>query len=107
MSKPFIIFSMRLVLDTCKYVKEACYTLAVSHKNTSIMKLSKLWMLTAKFENIKMKDDEAFFEFYIELNDIINFEIFGSKVARKILRSLPKRFRLKVSTVKHSKYMTW
>ena len=63
-------------------------------------------MLTAKFENIKMKYDEAFFEFYIELNDIINFEIFGSKVAKKILRSLPKRFRLKVSTVKQSKYMT-
>ena len=53
-------------------------------------------MLTTKFEELKMGDDEAFNSFYGKLNEIViaklNLEekIEDSRVVRKILRSLPK-----------------
>lgn len=55
-------------------------------------------MLIAKFESIRMKDDKNFFEVYVEFSNIVipcfnlGETIFGSKVVRKILRSLLKRF---------------
>ena len=36
------------------------------------MKLFKLQMLTTKFENIRMKEDETFTTFYSELSDTVN-----------------------------------
>ena len=66
-------------IATCKYVKEVWGILAVTPKDTSTVKFSKLQILTAKFESIKMKDerwkmkdDETFFKFQTKLSDIIN-----------------------------------
>ena len=56
-----------------------------------------------------MSDDESFDEFYVKLNDIVNSvynlgEIYDqSKTLRKILRSLTKDFRPKVTTITESK----
>lgn len=47
----------------------------------------------------KMKEDEMFDEFYAQLNNIVNLsfnlgeKIANKKIVRKILMSLPKRFR--------------
>jgi len=66
-------------------------------------------MLTSNFEEIRMLEDESFYEFYAKLNDIVNFMFnLGDKVddagiVRKILWSLPKRFRLKVTAIEESK----
>ncbi|XP_022862783.1 uncharacterized protein LOC111382965 [Olea europaea var. sylvestris] len=66
-------------------------------------------MLTSRFEEIKMKDDESFDEFYAKLNDIVNSsfnlgeKILESKIVRKVLRSLPERFRPKVIAIEESK----
>ena len=52
-----------------------------------------------------MFDDETFNEFYAKLNDIVNStfilgEVYDqSKVVRKILRSLTKDFRHKVTAI--------
>ena len=73
------------------------------------MKLFKLQMLTTKFENIRTKEDETFTTFYSELSDTVNSslnqreEIPDSKVVRKFLRPLPKRFRPKVTSIEESK----
>ena len=56
-----------------------------------------------------MFDDEYFNEFYAKLNDIVNFaynlgEIYNQpKIAKKILRSLTKDFRPKVTAITESK----
>lgn len=66
-------------------------------------------MLTIRFEEIMMKDDESFDEFYTKLNDIVNFSfnlserIFESKIVKKVIRSLPEKFRLKVIVIEESK----
>ena len=58
-----------------------------------------------------MSDDEYFDEFYAKFNDIVNStynlgEIYDqSKIVRKILRSLTKNFRPKVTTITESKDM--
>lgn len=66
-------------------------------------------MLTSRFEEIRMKDDESFDEFYAKLNDIVNSsfnlgeKIPQSKIVRKVLRSLRERFRPKVTAIEESK----
>ena len=73
------------------------------------VKINKLQQLIIRFESIRMFDDECFDEFYAELNDIVNYayyldEIYDqSKIVRKILRSLTKDFRPKVTNNTESK----
>ena len=79
------------------------------HEVTKAVKINKLQQLTTKFESIRMTDDESFDEFYTKLNDIVNFtynlgEIYDQpKIVRKILRSLTKDFRPKVTVIIESK----
>jgi hypothetical protein len=60
-------------------------------------------------EEIKMLEDETFSEFYTRISDLRNSMVSLGKMVsdvkliRKILRSLPKRFRIKVTTVEESK----
>lgn len=80
-----------------------------THEGTKTMKDSKLQMLTFRFEKVKMNDDERFDEFYVKLNDIVNSSfnlgkrITESKIVRKVLRSLPEKFRPKVTAIEESK----
>ena len=89
--------------------KEAWTILETTYIGTKKVKDTKLQMLTTKFEELKMGDDEAFDSFYGKLNEIIianlNLEekIEDSKVVRKILRSLSESFRAKVTAIKESK----
>ena len=79
------------------------------HEGTKAVKISKLQQLTSRFESIRMSYDECFDEFYAKLNDIVNStynlgEIYDQpKIVRKILRSLTKDFRPKVTTITESK----
>ena len=56
-----------------------------------------------------MEEDESFDEFYAKLKDIVNLTfnlgeiIPESKIVRKVLRSLPKRFHAKITTIEESK----
>ena len=55
------------------------------------------------FEEIRMERDESFDEFYAKLKDIVNSAfnigetIPESKIVRKVLRSLPKKFDAKIT----------
>lgn len=66
-------------------------------------------MLTTRFEEIRMANDETFDSFYAKLNDIVNTSfnlgerIPESKIVRKVLRSLPERSRPKVTTIEEIK----
>ncbi|RVW13656.1 hypothetical protein CK203_093997 [Vitis vinifera] len=67
-------------IATCTSAKEAWDILQVTHEGTNVMKVSKHQMLTSSFN--------------------LGEPISKSKVVRKILRYLPKRFRAKVTTLK-------
>jgi hypothetical protein len=66
-------------------------------------------MLISRFEEIKMLEDETFREFYTKMSDLRNSmvslgkTISDVKLIRKIIRSLPERFRIKVTTIEESK----
>ena len=80
-----------------------------TYEGTKKVKDTKFKMLTTKFEEHKMGDDESFDSFYGKLNKIViakinlSEKIEDTKVVRKILRSLPKSFRAKVTAIEESK----
>lgn len=53
--------------------KEARDLLQVTHEGTNVIKKSKLQMLTTKFAELRMEDDEKFIDFYTKLQDIVNY----------------------------------
>ena len=79
------------------------------HKGTKAVKINKLQQLIIRFESIRMSNDESFDEFYAKLKDVVNSaynlgEICDQpKIVRKILRSLTKDFRPKVTAITKSK----
>jgi hypothetical protein len=66
-------------------------------------------MLISIFEEIKMLEEETFGDFYTKMSDLRNSmvslgkPVSDVKLIRKILRSLPKRFRIKVTTIEERK----
>ena len=63
-----------------------------------MVKDTKLQILTTRFEEVKISEDESFDSFYGRLNKKINAKlnlgekIKDTKVVRKVLRSLLERF---------------
>ncbi|XP_065636961.1 uncharacterized protein LOC136070656 [Quercus suber] len=89
--------------------KEAWEILEITYEGTKKVKDTKLQMLTTHFEELKMSDEESFDSFYSKLNKVVvgKFNLGektkDSKIVRKILRSLPESFRLKVTAIEESK----
>jgi hypothetical protein len=83
--------------------------LETTYKGTKLVISTKLQMLISKFEEIKMLEDETFGEFYSKMSDLRNQmvslgkTISDVKLIRKILRSLPESFRIKVAAIEESK----
>lgn len=96
------------LINTCVFAKEAWDILAVAHEGTSKVKMSRLQLLTSKFEGLKMLESESIAEFNVRLLDISNesfalgMKIFEEKLVRKVLRSLPKKYDMKVTVVKEA-----
>ena len=73
------------------------------------VKDTKLQMLTTRFEELKMSEDESFDSFYSKLNEVVigKFNLGekteDSKIVRKILRSLPESFHAKVTAIEETK----
>ena len=89
--------------------KEAWEILETTYEGTKKVKDTKLQMLTTRFEELKMSEDESFNSFYGKLNEVVigkfnlGEKMEDSKIVRKILRSLPESFRTKVTTIEESK----
>ncbi|KAK2457508.1 putative mitochondrial protein [Trifolium repens] len=100
--------SMFRLIKKCVVAKEAWDILETVHEGTSKVKMSRLQLLTTKFESLKMKEDESVHEFYMNILDIANsFDVLGEKISdaklvRKILRSLPRRFDMKVTAIEEA-----
>ena len=69
-----------------------------TYEGTKKLKDTKLQMLTTKFEELKMSEDESFESFYSKLNEVVigkfslGEKMEDSKVVRKILQSLLESF---------------
>jgi hypothetical protein len=96
-------------ISNCEVAKDAWQILETTYEGTKLVKSAKLQMLISKFEEIKMLEEEAFREFYTKISDLRNSmvslgkQMSDVKLIRKILRSLPERFRIKVTTIEESK----
>src|SRR3954468_16986978 len=92
----------------CELAKDVWDTLRTTHEGTSKVKMSRLQLLTTKFENLRMKDDESIHEFHMNILEIANTsgaleeKMSDEKLVRKILRSLPKRFDKKVTAIEEA-----
>ena len=89
--------------------KEVCEILETTYEEIEKVKDTKLQMLTTRFEELKMSEDESFDSFYSKLNEVVvsKFNLGekteDSKIVRKILRSLPESVRAKVIAIEESK----
>ncbi|KAK2428670.1 gag-protease polyprotein [Trifolium repens] len=95
-------------IKNCVSAKDAWEILKTCYEGTTKVKQSKIQHLTSKFEALRMKDDESIQDFHLSLLDIANsFEALGEKISdeklsRKLLRSLPKRFDMKVTAIEEA-----
>ena len=96
-------------ISSIKVAKEAWTILETTYEGTKVVKIVKFQRLTSSFEEIRMEEDETFDEFYAKLKDIVNSAfnlgecIVESKIVRKILWSLPKRFHAKITVIEEVK----
>ena len=96
-------------ISSTEVTKEAWTILETTYEGTKVVNTVKLQRLTSSFKEIRMEEDETFDEFYAKLKDIVNSTfnlgdfIAESKIVRRILRSLPKRFHAKTIAIKEVK----
>ena len=89
--------------------KEAWQILQTTYEGIKKVKDTKLKMLTTRFEELKMSEDESFDSFYRKLNEVmigkfnLGEKTEDSKIVRKILGLLPKSFHAKVTAIEESK----
>ena len=80
-----------------------------TYEGTKKVKDTKLQMLTTRFKELKMSEDESFDLFYGKLNEVVigKFNLGEKtedlKIVRKILRSLLESFCAKVTANEESK----
>jgi hypothetical protein len=64
--------NMFRLIKQCTMAKDAWEILKTAHEGTSKVKSSRLQLLTTKFENLKMLEDENIQDYYMNILDIAN-----------------------------------
>jgi hypothetical protein len=88
-----------------KEAKRVWEILETRFEGTSDVKQSKLQMVLSEFEALRMTEEETISTFHSRVQNLMNrASILGEpftdeRVVKKILRSLPKRFRMKVTAI--------
>ncbi|GKV34708.1 hypothetical protein SLEP1_g43057 [Rubroshorea leprosula] len=96
-------------VSRCDTAKEMWDKLAITHEGTSQVKESKINRLIHMYELFKMKPEESIQDMYTRSNDIVtNLKALGKvypsqEVVRKVLRSLPKNWEAKKTSIEESK----
>ncbi|XP_019160722.1 PREDICTED: uncharacterized protein LOC109157276 [Ipomoea nil] len=86
-------------------VKVAWEILETTYEGTSSVKNSKLQLIQSEFEELRMNEDETIISFHgrvqeLAIRAIVLGEPFSQpKLDKKILRSLPPQFRMKVTAI--------
>ncbi|KAA0061232.1 gag-pol polyprotein [Cucumis melo var. makuwa] len=100
------------LINSCSSAKEAWKILEVAYEGTTKFKISRLQLVTLKFKVLKMSEDEYVSEYNERVLEIANESlplgenIFEYKITCKVLRSLPGKFDMKVTTIKEAHDIT-
>lgn len=95
-------------INTSTKVKDAREILKTAHKGTSKVRMSRLQLLTTEFEDLRMNENESISNFNITMIDISNTsfalgeKMYEEKMARKIIRCLPKKFDMNATAIEES-----
>ncbi|KAA0046817.1 gag-pol polyprotein [Cucumis melo var. makuwa] len=95
-------------IHSCSTTKETWSILEGSCEGTSKVKISRLQLITSKFEALKMSEDESVSEYNERVLEIANESLLlgekipDSMIVWKILRSLPRKFDMKVTTIEEA-----
>ncbi|CAM8999769.1 unnamed protein product [Rhodiola kirilowii] len=96
------------MISTCEVAKRAWDILQTAHEGTTKVKISRMEMVTSKFKNLRMQEDETIADFNTRVLDIAN-EAFAlgepmteETLVRKVIRSLTKRYAMKALAVKEA-----
>ena len=66
-----VFFQMSFIGSHITVTKEAWEILEATYEGTKKVKDTKLQMLTTRFEELKMSEDESFDSFYSKLNEVV------------------------------------
>ena len=97
------------MLSTTEDAKEACDILHVTFEGTDTVLEYRLELLSIKFDNLRMNEEETNNDFNGKLCDIANEsfsleeKILEVRLVKKALRSFPPRFAYKATTTKIAK----
>ncbi|KAA0038052.1 gag-pol polyprotein [Cucumis melo var. makuwa] len=100
------------LINFCSTAKEVRRILEVAYEGTFKVKISRLQLITSKFEALKMSEDESILEKNERVLEIANESLFlgekipDSKIVRKVLWSLPRKFHMKVIAIKEAHDIT-
>lgn len=86
----FVDKNMFRLINTCSEAKEDWEILKNAHEGTSKVQMSRLQLLTTKFKNLRMKEEESIYEFHIRFRDIANTSFALRKRCMK--KSFPGKF---------------
>ncbi|CAM8935572.1 unnamed protein product [Rhodiola kirilowii] len=95
---------LKLIIN-CEVAKEAWDILQIAYEGTDKVRNSRMPIVTTKFEDMKMNDNESIPEYNARVLDLSNEAtalgkpIDGERMASKVLRSLPPRFAMKVTAI--------
>ncbi|TYK02457.1 gag-proteinase polyprotein [Cucumis melo var. makuwa] len=100
------------LINSCSTAKEAWKTLEVACEGTSKVKISRLQLITYKFEALRMTEDESVSDYNKRVLEIANESLLlgekipDSKLVRKVLRSFPKKLDMKVTATEEAHDIT-
>ncbi|CAM8935017.1 unnamed protein product [Rhodiola kirilowii] len=95
---------MKLIIN-CEVAKEAWDILQTAFEGTDKVRNSRMQAVTTRFEEMKMKESETITEYNTRVLELSNEAsalgkpIDEERLASKVLRSLPPRFAMKVTTI--------
>ncbi|TYJ98791.1 gag-pol polyprotein [Cucumis melo var. makuwa] len=100
------------LINSCSTAKEAWKTLKVAYEGTSKVKISRLQLIKSKFETLRMTKDESMSDYNKRVLEIVNESLLleekipDSKIVWKVLRSLPRKFNMKVTAIEEAHDIT-
>ncbi|TYK15997.1 gag-pol polyprotein [Cucumis melo var. makuwa] len=100
------------LINSCSTTKEIWKTLEVAYEGTSKVKISRLQLITSKFESLRMTEDESVSDYNKRVLEITNEPLLlgekipDSKIVRKVLQSLPRKFDMKVTVIEEAHDIT-
>ncbi|CAM8905336.1 unnamed protein product [Rhodiola kirilowii] len=100
------------LISKCEIAKNAWEILKTAHEAIEKVRNSCLQMITSKFEDLKMKEEETITVFNARVLDLSNesaalgVSMKEEKLVGKVLRSLPQRFAMKVTAIEEAQDIT-